>query len=668
MSQKYVLEAPQAWMNSPSDEVLRAYVKETEFSQQQLDEEKDYCYFLRKTYKRDSDRDAEYVCMVYSLNQPDTLEQAAIREEVLLEHETFFIHRIAVIREGVLIDKLPDTSIKVMDSEDQSARGVLYQSQKVHLSIKDLHLYDILIIETTNQSILPDEDFLRREYARYIFSTPNTYWAYSYYEFNFINNTHKTILYRKHFFRDENAQVIPSAPLQLAAGESFQFVEKNYLNPVDPNREIYPFIDFATESHWEELTNYIYPIYAETIAQSTLEAFAPDLKEQLDALSDKDKQIQYAIEYVQNSVRYIYNAENMHSHKPQAAALTYANKQGDCKAKCILLKVMLDYLGVESSIILVNYQADFYFKYYFPSLLAFNHVVMKIQHNDKTYFVDPTLVDEYGLLEHRSTLIFCHYLEIKPAQTLAIRQAFRYPKFCLDEKVSVSAQEDTGELKATLVFRYHRANNIRRAFKNRSKREITDSWLNDFFNALNYYNDRKGEDVRQVFQQVKLQIEEDDRELNQVTVSFTAMIEKPYFTGTNQRKFLMYFDRSILKFDVQDFNSKDYTFWHNYDSERHEIHLNTIYQIDTKEYYTARECEINNPYFTYSIKKTITNNGGIAVVEYNPLCNTEITWENIPQLKKDYLIMDDSHYGLGIDIIEPGFFNRVKFLLRRFKS
>ena len=59
----------------------------------------------------------------------------------------------------------------------------------------------------------------------------------------------------------------------------------------------------------------------------------------------------------------------MNGHKPQEPSITFQNKQGDCKAKCTLLKVILDYIGVESSIVLVNYNADFYLKYYLPCYL-----------------------------------------------------------------------------------------------------------------------------------------------------------------------------------------------------------------------------------------------------------------------------------------------------------
>ncbi len=78
-----------------------------------------------------------------------------------------------------------------------------------------------------------------------------------------------------------------------------------------------------------------------------------------------------------------------------------------------MLKVILDYIGVEASVILVNFNTDYYIKYYLPSLLSFNHAVVKINYKGQEYFVDATIRDEFGLIENRGFMYFMHYLEVK---------------------------------------------------------------------------------------------------------------------------------------------------------------------------------------------------------------------------------------------------------------
>ena len=77
-----------------------------------------------------------------------------------------------------------------------------------------------------------------------------------------------------------------------------------------------------------------------------------------------DEKIRFVIEFVQNSIYYVYDAEIMDGHEPQEPQITYESKQGDCKAKTVLLKSLLDYLDIASTCVLVNYEADYFIPFY----------------------------------------------------------------------------------------------------------------------------------------------------------------------------------------------------------------------------------------------------------------------------------------------------------------
>ena len=291
------IQAPD-WANTLSDTEIIALLVDTDFSREQTDEGRDYCYFLHKYSKIDIDSTSDYTFMAYTLTQPENLERASMYDMILEENEFFNIHRISVYRNGELIDKTPDTTIKVLDNENQSNRGVISSSKKLNFSIKDLHLDDILILEDTKEKVFTEKEFLRRDFMKYIYVTPDTYWAYGRYHFKLINNRDKRVAYKNVFFRDEERNVLPSEVKYLAQGETFEIIENDYINPVDPNREIFPFIDFATDSNWKDLSNYIYPLY-EGVFNAQLTDFAPDLVAKLDAMPTLDEKLQYAIEFVQ---------------------------------------------------------------------------------------------------------------------------------------------------------------------------------------------------------------------------------------------------------------------------------------------------------------------------------------------------------------------------------
>lgn len=663
--ENYRIHQPEAWAGSMDDQQLIRRIKESDFSENQINEGRDYCYFLDKKYCTSNTENKEYVCMAYTLNEPSNLERASVTDIVVEENEIYNIHRISVLRDGVLIDKIPDTKIKVLDNENQSSGGILSSNKKINITIKDLRLYDVLILEDTRVKGFTDRDFLRKEFSKYVWVSPDNYWAYGNFRFTFINERNETIAYKKTFFRDEQGNVLDPEVNYLKKGEQFIIDEENYINPVDANREIFPFIDFATESTWKDLSNYIAPIYEEIFSKASLQEFAPNLVEKLDAIADQDEKLQFAVEYVQNHIYYIFNADEMNGHKPQDPSVTYQNKQGDCKAKSVLLKVILDYIGIDSSIVLVNFHTDFYIKYYLPSLLSFNHVIVKINYKGETYFIDATIRDEFGLIENRGFIYFMHYLEVKRDQELQERKAYKFPYYCIDEKVEFHAQDTKGTLKLTTTYKGNRANAMRRYFKNTNKREVVDSWNNFLFYSLNYSNDRNGTDVRNIFKDAIIDIVSDDKKLNEFKIQYQATVENPYYVDAKNNRFLMYFDRNVVKASARDFMHKDLPFWHNFDSERYEIHLYTDQKIDTDEKYTAQESTINNPYFEYTSRKKITKNGAAVFIDYKPLVNLEIPPSEFEDFRTAHHTVADSNFGLGIDIIEPGLMNRLKFSFKK---
>ncbi|MFS4429741.1 hypothetical protein [Chryseobacterium sp. S90] len=663
--ENYRIQKPEMWAGNIGDEEIKNRIKDSGFAKKQIDEGRDYCYFLDKKYYTSNTENSEYVCMAYTLNEPGNLERASVSDVIVEENEVYQIHRISVLRDGVLIDKIPDTNIKVLDSENQSSGGVLSSNKKINITIKDLRLYDVLILEDSRIKEFTDRDFLRKEFSKYVWVSPDNYWAYGNFKFTFINEREQTIAYKKTFFRDEQGNVLEPETNHLKKGERFVIEEQNYINPVDSGREIFPYVDFATESSWKDLSNYIVPLYDEVFNSSSLKDFAPNLIEKLDAITDQGEKLQFAIEYVQNHIYYIFNADEMNGHKPQAPSVTYENKQGDCKAKSVLLKVILDYIGVDASVVLVNFNTDYYIKYYLPSLLSFNHVVVKVNYNGQEYFIDATIRDEFGLIENRGFMYFMHYLEVKKDQELQVRKPYRFPYFCIDEKVDFNVQGNVGRFTLSTTYKGSRANAMRRYFKSTNKREIIDSWNNFLFYALNYSGDRNGTDVRNVFKDAAIDVISDDKRLNDVKIQYTAIIENPYYVDPQNNRFLMYFDRNVIKASARDFMHKDLSFWHNFDSEKYEINLYTDQKIDTEEKYTVQECTIANPYFDYKSRKKVSRNGASVYIEYNPLINLEIPQSEFEKFRTDHHTVADSNFGIGIDIIEPGLMNRLKFSFKK---
>lgn len=663
MEDKYKIQSPATWVNTITDSDLKEKLVDSSFSENQIDQWKDFCYYLKKVFYTSETENSDYLLMAYSLNQPDTLKWASVSEQILEENETYFVHRISVYRNGELIDKIPDTTFKIIDNEDQSGWGVINNFKKINITIKDLRLYDIIVIEDSRTKIFTQKDILRKAFYRNILITPNVYWAYAHYNIQIVNNRNTAISYKKNFFRDENGNVLPSEIWEILPKSQYQIEWKDFCNNVDTKREDYPYFDFSTQADWKSLSNFITPYIETVMEENKLTDFAPDFIQELNTFENKQDKIAFAIEYIQNQIQYIYNANEMHDHIPQSPKITFENKQGDCKAKSALLKIILDYLEVPSDIILVNFQADIYMKHYLPSLLSFNHAIVKITFENKEYFIDSTVRDGYGHLENRDFDWFLYYFALKKDQILETRPSFIFPDYSVEQKVNVDVVNSVWEIKVSTTYRFNRANDTRKYFKNTNKREIVDGRNNYLFYALNYQNNLEKEDLRNIFKNAQIKIVSDNTTKNEFSIEYTSEVENVYFTDKQGKKFLMFFNWGILK-NIQDYNHKDFLYWHNFEKEKYEIHLYTDENIDVNEKYTKQECEIKNKYFTYSIKKDIKQNGGSAYIDYSPISNLEVPQNDLESLKKDYEKIADSNYGLGVDIIEKWFLNKIKSTLK----
>ncbi|WP_139227613.1 hypothetical protein [Sphingobacterium wenxiniae] len=657
---KYSIEAPAAWAPQLSDEDILEKIKESDFSQQQYDDGKDFCYFLRKIEYTDDTQNAEYNCMAYSVQQPGTLEFASVNEYVLYTSERIVFHRIAVLRDGVLLDKLADTKFKVLDNENQSIDGVINSSKKVNITIKDVRLHDILIVEDTRVLTFTEKDFLRKELIKYMWFSPDVYWAYGSYEFDFVNQRTKPISYKKMFFRDEEGNLQPDETGTLAPGECYSMKLENFNNGVDVNREVYPFIDFATAHSYEELVDFVHPYYQTAVSTKPLAEYAADLVQKLDALEELETKIAFGIEYVQNNVRYIYNEEEMHGHRPQDPWVTFEFKQGDCKAKTVLMKCVLDYLGVDSEIILVNYNADFYLNYYLPSLFNFNHVILKINHNGNSYFEDATYRDEYGTLGNRSFISFLNYLPIKPQATLQQRESFTYPDFAIYDDILLDVKENVGYITVKTTYRYGRANSTRRYFKNTNKKAIVDNMNNFAFACLDMVEGENSSDKRQLFKNAEMNIVEDDKVNNIVVTEYKASVDSPYYVGTGGHKYLKFYDSNIVKQHLKDYVHKDITHWQVFDSEKYRVTIRTDKPIKMDDEYTNKQLNLDYQHFKYSLKKKVDKYGATADIEFIPLCNVEVPVAEVADLREKYAAVGKSAYGLGVSMAKPGLWDSIK--------
>lgn len=664
MEKEYYMLKPELRSAETRQENIETWLKaqETEFYQAQIAQERDYCFWCRMVETAKPNSLESYTSMSYTLNDPNTLNNAAKTNFILREDETLHIHTLSVVRDGQVIDKLNDINVKVLDHVREGNEGSFDNEKSVTVLIRDLHLNDIFLIETTIERKY-DKDSIRNLFFRYIYNYPGPYWAYSHYHFEIKNETGQTIEGNYRYFRDESGTILEKEKIILEDQNSFIIDEKPFIGKEEKDLEIVPFIDFATQKTYPEITKTVADLY-QKFYRVKLQTFAADFVAELEAQPSLQHKIKHAIDFVQKEVYYLYNSSEMDGHEPQAAEITFKTKQGDCKAKTVLLKVILDYLGVDSEIVLVNYASDIFLPIYTPSPFNFNHAILKIYEDDQIYFIDATISNDQGFLDKRRKDSFMYYLEIKEGTDLQRQAPFQEPQPTIEEVIHCDVKENVAYFTLEGTMRGGVANNTREMFKNQAKKDIIARFNSSVYNNMVLYKKYELSEIDNYFSDTSIEIIEDNKELNEIKVTYKATIASPYEVEGNKR-FLHYWDRFyFLNDDAENHHHKDFPLWVDRNSVNMEIHLTCDQTIDQQEHFTRQECDFTSTYLQHRMTKKIAEQGVSCYLTYRPYRNLPLSGKELSEYIELNKKIRNSNWGIGIDIVEEGLFKKIGRLFK----
>ncbi|EAE4634579.1 transglutaminase family protein [Listeria monocytogenes] len=664
MTKEYYFIKPELSSLETKQENIDSWLKTQDktFYDAQIAQERDYCFWCNIVETAKPNSRTSYTSMAYTLNEPNMLNSAGKTSFILSEEEVLYIHTLSVVRDGKVIDKLDDINVKVLDYVRDENQASFNDEKKVTVLIRDLHLNDIFIVETTIERKY-EESSIRNDFFRWIYSAPNSYWAYGKYRFELKNETEKKLEANFHYFRDEAGTILEKDKVMVEHNESYTIEKEDYIGEDAKELEITPFVDFVTEQTYPQITKTISDIY-QKFYQVNLAEFAADIVTELDELPTLDHKIKHAIDFVQKEVYYLYNETEMDGHEPQAAEVTYKTKQGDCKAKTVLLKVILDYLGVNSELILVNYGSDVFLPVYTPSPFNFNHAILKITHNNQVYFIDATMSSDQGFLANRQKNSFMYYLEIKPGAELQKQEPFQDEIPSVEEVVYCDVKDNAAEITFERKLRGGMANGSREMFKNDSNKDIINRYNFAIYSNMTLYKKYEENEVDSHFSNTSIQIVEDNKDLNELSIIYKATISDPYIVE-NKKRYLHFWNwNNFIDDGAEKHFHKDFPYWIDRNVIKTELHLTTDKSIDQQERYTRQECDIKSKYLNHRMTKKIHKNGASCYLEYRPYHNLTIKEKDLEEYVEANKEILKSNWGIGIDIIEDGLFKKLGKLFK----
>lgn len=290
----------------------------------------------------------------------------------------------------------------------------------------------------------------------------------------------------------------------------------------------YPFIQFSEYTSWQAVVRWAQRLYPNVSLSSELQT----LVEQVRASGPTQReQIIQALRFVQDEIRYTGIEIGAGGYQPQPPAVVLQRRFGDCKEKSYLLVTVLDALGIDASPALVNTSRKQATRDVLPSPGAFNHMIVRVAHDGKVYWLDPTRTLQGGTLESIAQADF------GAALVIDAQGAFEtIPALVLDapDQVVVERFDLTAGVfkpaKMTVESTYlgTEADRMRRYFANNSAEEVTRQYLN-------FYKDN----FPSIAVTTPFRVT-DDRQANKVVVTESYGIERAFVEGTNEK--VLYFE------------------------------------------------------------------------------------------------------------------------------
>lgn len=156
-------------------------------------------------------------------------------------------------------------------------------------------------------------------------------------------------------------------------------------------------IEYSEFADWSELSGMLAPLFdkaSQLSANSPVRAEAARIAK---ANAAPEARVRAALQLVQDRIRYVYVGLDGGNYRPASADDTWKRRFGDCKAKTALLIALLRELGISGEAVLANSKGVDGADQRLPTPQVFDHVLVRIALEGKTYWLDGTRLGDRRL-------------------------------------------------------------------------------------------------------------------------------------------------------------------------------------------------------------------------------------------------------------------------------
>ncbi len=436
-------------------------------------------YYLLSDKQFNTQLDSYYARLVVKVINTEGISQLSdLTFEFDPEYEKLIFHKIKVVRDGEVINKLDLNKIQTVQRESNLERK-LYDGRLTSIvNLIDIREGDIL---DYSYSINGSNPVYEGDYGTIV----NLQYGLPFGEIHYRILTEKSNPPVLDYKNDASKPTIQDIGNQ----KIYEWSEKNvpakyYDNNTPIWYDDYPQVYISTHGSWEDIATHYSKLYSLSENEKKKLKKLIDQSISKDVEKSKEKEITELINFVQDDIRYFGFENGLSSHTPESPYKVLDQRYGDCKGKSLLLVELFDHIGVEAYPMLVNSSKGEILGDRIPSPNLFDHCVVNYSYGGKQFYVDPTISNQGGDMGTRPFPNYKKGLVLKPSVKDLVDIPFE-PESGIDiqEIYDVDQINGGGELTVITTYKGSNADATRADFAKRNNTVIQKDYL-QFYSIL----------------------------------------------------------------------------------------------------------------------------------------------------------------------------------------
>lgn len=349
------------------------------------------------------------------------------------KYERIDVHAIQVRRRGQVIDHTATAVFETIRREQNMERLIVDGRQSIVFAIPDVREGDVVETAYTRTGIRKS---LSGRHSAWV----GFEWVTGIVEVRFRQRSPKGRVIHERGYND------PPAATETESGDVIERRWRTFERPGFKYEQLTPpwqtqsaSIQWSEWRDWAEVAANFTPLYQE---ETPLPA---EIEADVEAIAAVEKtpagRAAAALRLVQGAIRYLAISMGEGGFTPRPYAQICSTRYGDCKDKSKLLVAVARRLGIDAHPALVNTRDGYMLDQALPTAEIFDHCIVRLIVDGKTYWVDPTYTPQQGPLGVIGQAYLGWALVLKPGASALERMAEPPVTHLVDtlEKVTLGA-------------------------------------------------------------------------------------------------------------------------------------------------------------------------------------------------------------------------------------